>query len=280
MPSRLHYVSSSGARVSLDGGGAHVGTAPALRSRAWSYDLSWRSANGISRDAREAAVDAWLAPGAADELREQADRDLALRSPGRLVFDGAWYQRAYLAKSEVSEVHGRRVLKAALTFLLLDGAWRREVTTEFYADEVSDGSALDYPHDYEYDYGGSGANRTVTVAGLVPADVRLTVFGPVTDPRVVVAQGEFSNTYSANVTVPGGSRLVIDGSSYPRSIRLVGKYGEVEDRFADGVRGDGAGGGSYCFEPLRPGTSSVAWDGSFGFEMTHYQEEGEPPWSS
>lgn len=45
------------------------------------------------------------------------------------------------------------------------------------------------------------------------------------------------------------------------------------------MRGEGAGSGSYCFEPLRPGTSTVSWDGSFGFDITHYQEEGEPPWS-
>lgn len=80
--------------------------------------------------------------------------------------------------------------------------------------------------------------------------------------------------------MPGGSRLIIDGSSFPKTIKLVGMYGETEDRFADGMRGEGAGSGSYCFEQLRPGTSSVAWDGSFGFTMTHYLEEGEPPWSS
>lgn len=276
---RLTYTSSTGRVIELDAAGAYVGTAPKLRSREWSYALSWRSAYGVSRDAREAAVDAYLSPEAADALREQADRDIADSSPGRLTFDGRWYQRAYLAKSDVSEVYGRRGIKTELTFLLLDGAWRREVTTGFYANEVSDGSALDYPHDFDYDYGGSGANRTITVGGLVPADCRLTVYGPVTNPRVTVAQGEFSNTYSARVAVPGGSRLVIDGSSYPKGIQLIGTYGEVEDRFADGVRGEGAGSGSYCFEPLRPGTSTVSWDGSFGFDITHYQEEGEPPWS-
>ena len=276
---RLTYTSSTGEVIELEAAGAYVGCAPKLRSREWSYELSWRGAYGVSRDAREATVDAHLSPEAADALREQADRDMAVSSPGRLTFDGEWRQRASLAKSDVSEVYGRRGMRAELTFLLLDGAWSREVTTGFYANEVSDGSALDYPHDFEYDYGGSGANRTVTVEGLLPADMRMTVYGPVTNPRVVLTQGEFSNTYGVNVTVPGGSRLVIDGSSHPKAIQLVGTYGEVEDRFADGVRGEGAGSGSYCFEPLRPGTSTVSWDGSFGFDITHYQEEGEPPWS-
>lgn len=277
---RLAYVSSGGRRVELDGDGVFVGTAPKLRSREWSYTLGWRGASGISRDAREAALDAVMSAERADELRRLADRDLSSGTPGTLVFDGEWYQRAYIAKSEVETVYGRSAVRAALTVLLLDGAWRREDSTDFFAEEVSDGDALNYPHDFEYDYGGSGANRTVTVEGLLPADVRMTIFGPVTNPRVVVAQGEFSNTYGAKVTVPGGSRLVIDGSSHPKSIQLIGTYGEVEDRFADGVRGEGAGSGSYCFEQLRPGTSTVSWDGSFGFTLTTFREEGEPPWSS
>lgn len=277
---RLTYTSSTGKVIDLDAAGAYVGTAPKLRSRVWSYELSWRSAYGVSRDAREATVDAYLSPEAADALREQADRDMADSSPGRLTFDGEWYQRTYLAKSDVSEVYGRRGIKTELTFLLLDGAWRREVTTDFYATETEDPSGLDYLHDFDYDYGGSTASRSVTVDGLVPADLKFTVYGPVTNPRITVSQGTFTNVYEADVEVPGGSRLVIDGSSYPKSIQLIGTYGEVEDKFASGLRGEGAGSGSYCFEPLRPGTSSVAWDGSFGFTMTHYQEEGEPPWSS
>lgn len=277
---RLYYVSSTGERISLDGGGAFVGTAPKLRSRVWTYDLGWRSASGISRDAREATLGAFLTASAADRLREQADRDMANAAPGRIEFDGEWCQRAYIAKSEAETVYGRRAVKAELTVLLLDGAWRREVSAEFYATETEDPSGLDYPHDFEHDYGGSTASRSVTVGGLVPADLKLTVYGPVTNPRVAVSQGAFTNVYEVAVEVPGGSRLVIDGSSYPKSIQLIGTYGEVEDKFAAGLRGEGAGSGSYCFEPLRPGTSSVAWDGSFGFTMTHYQEEGEPPWSS
>ena len=277
---RLYYVSSTGERISLDGDGAFVGTAPKLRSREWTYDLGWRSASGISRGVREATLGAFLTASAADRLREQADRDMADAAPGRIEVDGEWYQRAYIAKSETETVYGRRAVKAELTVLLLDGAWRREVSADFYATETEDPSGLDHPHDFEYDYGGSTASRSVTVDGLVPADLKLTVYGPVTNPRVAVSQGAFTNVYEVAVEVPGGSRLVIDGSSYPKSIQLIGTYGEVEDRFADGLRGEGAGSGSYCFEPLRPGTSSVAWDGSFGFTMTHYQEEGEPPWSS
>lgn len=277
---RLYYVSSGGERVDLDGGGAFVGTAPKLRSRVWTYTLGWRGASGISRAAREAELDAVMTAERADELRRLADRDVSSGTPGTLVFDGEWCQRAYIAKSEVETVYGRRAVKAELTVLLLDGAWRREVSAEFYATETEDPSGLDHPHDFEYDYGGSTASRSVTVGGLVPADLKLTVYGPVANPRVAVSQGTFTNVYEAAVEVPGGSRLVIDGSSHPKSIQLIGTYGEVEDKFASGLRGEGAGSGSYCFEPLRPGTSSVAWDGSFGFTMTHYQEEGEPPWSS
>lgn len=280
---RLSYVASGGEEVELDAPGAWSGTALGLRGRAWSYELSWRGASGISRDAREAEWDvSFTDPAAADRLRRLADRDLSLGRPGRLVFDGEWSQRAYIAKSEPTEAYSSRGLRATLTALLLDGAWRREVDTDFFSarDEAGAGDWLDYPRDYPYDYGGSGVNRTVTVEGLVPAALRLEIYGPATNPRVTVTQGTWANVYAVDAEVPGGSRLVVDGSAFPKTIKLVGTYGEETDLFPKGVRGEGAGSGSYCFEPLPAGTSSVAWDGSFGFLMRHYEEEGEPPWSS
>ena len=41
----------------------------------------------------------------------------------------------------------------------------------------------------------------------------------------------------------------------------------------------GQGGGEYIFQPASPGTHEVEWDRSFGFDLTWYEEEGEPPWS-
>ena len=50
--------------------------------------------------------------------------------------------------------------------------------------------------------------------------------------------------------------------------------------FASARRGTGKGGGSYAFQPLTPGVSEVSWDGTFAFDLTVFEQEGEPPWES
>mgnify|MGYP007003682516 CR=1 FL=1 len=45
------------------------------------------------------------------------------------------------------------------------------------------------------------------------------------------------------------------------------------------TEGSGAGSGEYIFERVPAGTCEVSWDNSFGFDLTLYEEEGEPAWS-
>lgn len=276
---RLRYESPSGGAVELDAPGAWSGAALGLRGWEWSYALGWRSLSGASLDAREAEIEvSYTDPAAADLLRRLSVRDLSRREPGRVVVDGEWYQRAYLVASAPKRLTSRGPA-AAVKLALLDGTWRREVVTRTVpVSEIRD-AWLDYPHGYEYDYGGAGVNMTVTVGGLVPAPVRIVVYGPATDPVITATLDGVSNVYQVAAEVPAGAHLDIDGASFPKSIRLVGEYGDVTDLFAAGERGDGEGSGRYCFQPLPPGTSSLAWDGSFGFDIHHYEEEGEPPWS-
>ena len=60
---------------------------------------------------------------------------------------------------------------------------------------------------------------------------------------------------------------------------FVNADGSAVDVFAKARRGDGLGGGEYIFQPVSPGDHEVEWDRSFGFDLTWYEEEGEPPWS-
>lgn len=132
---------------------------------------------------------------------------------------------------------------------------------------------LDYPHDYPYDYSKSSATDSITPSVLTPSDVRLVVYGAAVNPYIIVG----GNRYQVNVSVPAGGYLVVDGRE--KTIMLTLADGTVQNVFSSGVRGDGAGGGSYIFERIPAGTSEVTYDGSFGFDLGWYEEEGEPPWS-
>ena len=275
MSSMVFYVSSTGERIALDGGGVHIGTANGLRGRKWSYTLGYRSVSGISRDAREVEIDAAFEDMAqADRLRALADHDMRSSAPGYLDVGGRWRQRALIAASEVSTVFCGFV-EATLTVLLLDGAWRREAIESFTPVQDSADEYLDYPHDFDYDFGGTHGESALTVDGSAPAPVKLVVYGPAQSVDIGIG----ANRYQVDAEVPQGSLLVIDGASFPKSITLVGQYGEVSDRFAAGVRGRGEGSGNYVFQPLEPGFQRVSWDRTYGFDLHYYVEEGEPPWS-
>ena len=139
--------------------------------------------------------------------------------------------------------------------------------------QISRDAYLDYPHNYPHDYQATSSTADVTPSVLTPSDVYLAVYGPAVNPYVIVG----GNRYQVNVTVPSGGYLVVDGRD--KTINLTLADGTVQNVFSSGVRGGGAGGGSYIFERVPAGTSEVTYDGSFGFDLGWYEEEGEPPWS-
>lgn len=275
MPGRLAYISSTGDRIELDARPTLSGTALGIRGRKWSYSLGWRSLTGISRDAREEQLDVTFRDkGVADRLRDLSDAAMMANAPGRLIIDGTWEQRAHLPAFDPTSI-SRGHLSGTLTVALLDGCWRRHKSVSIRPVGDAAGSNLDHPHDWPLDYGAQRPAATVFVDSPGPAPVRLTVYGPASQPAISIA----GNRYEFATEVPAGGYLVADGASWPKAIKSVAANGDARDAFADGERGTGEGSGRYCFQPLPPGRSTVTVDGTFGVDIDWYEERGEPPWS-
>lgn len=258
--------------VQLDGPLTYAGQAMGVRGREWDYRLGYRDLLDASRPARDAELEVVTTPELADEMRRSFDADVANGTPGTLVALGKWRQRALVVGARPSLAYAGQVAMR-LDLLLLDGAWRSLRTVEFRPVEADGGEWLDYPHPYPHGWGRAPAPGSVDTGLLSPCPVRLVVYGPAVSPYVVVGR----NRYEVETNVPEGAHLVVDGAQ--RTIVLVGADGTRTDCFAAGVRGTGAGGGEYVFEPVRPGEQAVSWDNSFGFDLGWYAEEGEPPWS-
>ena len=271
---QLEYVPGIGGQsVQLDGPSSFVGIAENLRSREWEYEIGYRDLVSATRPAREVDVTFNADYATADELRRVADADVTARTPGIFVAQKEWRQRGYILASQPNDIHYGR-LSTELKIALLDGAWWRLVVRSFMPSGSGGGDTyLDYPHDYPYDYQKTSYTGDVTPSVLTPSDVYLVVYGPAVNPYVIVG----GNRYQVNVTVPSGGYLVVDGRE--KSIMLTLADSTVQNVFSSGVRGGGAGGGSYIFEQIPAGTNEVTYDGSFGFDLGWYEEEGEPPWS-
>lgn len=274
---RLSYISGTGAaEVCLDCRSALAGTAEGIRGREWEYSVGYRAIAAATRAARKCSLSVtFLDLSVADELRRLADRDVAMATPGTLAVDG-WSQRAYITAAEPSSI-SRAHMAADLTVVLLDGVWRKGHTVAFeqLTATSGDGEFLDMPYDLPYDLGVPSGRRYVDVTGWGASPLRFVVYGPCIDPSVRID----GNLYRVEAVVPEGGHLVVDPLASPRSVTLVNADGSAVDVFSKARRGDGLGGGEYIFEPVRPGAHEVVWDRSFGFDLTWYEEEGEPPWS-
>lgn len=274
---RLSYVSGTGAiEVSLDGCGVFAGTAVGVRGRSWSYSLGYASLTGVTRKARECSLTlAFTDPARADALRHVADRDMARGTPGKLLADG-WEQRAYIVECEPADVFGGWH-KAEATVVLLDGVWRRGHTVPFepLTATAGDGDFLDLPYDLPCDLGVPSTRKYIDVGEWGSAPLKFTIYGPAVNPAIRIG----GNWYRVDLTISEGGYLVVDPLAVPRAVTLVNADGSTVDAFPKARRGEGLGGGEYIFQPASAGTHEVEWDKSFGFDLTWYEEEGEPPWS-
>lgn len=271
---RLRYVSGTGSMaVEMDGPSTYSGTAAGIRGREWAYSIGYRSLAGASRPARECSLSVAFADGReADHMRRLADRDMLNGTPGRLVADG-WEQRCYISKSDVAAVFGG-FHSAELTVVLLDGVWRRGHTLSFERSASAEGGDfLDLPYDLPYDLGPRSASGLFSSSEWGEHPVRLVVHGPCANPAVRID----GNVHRVDVAVYEGCRLVVDPLA--RTVSVVDRAGGEFDVFPAAHRGEGLGSGEYIFEPAGPGRHEVGWDGSFRFDLTWYEEEGEPPWS-
>lgn len=274
---RLSYISGTGAaEVCLDCRSALAGTAEGVRGREWGYSVGYRSIAAATRAARECSLSVtFLDLAVADELRRLADRDVSMATPGTLAIDG-WTQRAYITAADPSSI-SRAHMAAKLTVVLLDGVWRKGHTVPFDPLTATTGGDgfLDLPYDLPYDLAVPSPRSYIDVGEWGAAPLKFTIYGPCTNPAVRID----GNWYGVDVTVPDGGYLVVDPLAVPRSVTLVNADGSTVDAFPKAHRGDGLGSGEYIFQPASAGTHEIDWDKSFGFDLTWYEEEGEPPWS-
>lgn len=273
----LGYTSAvTGARHDMQCTDIVSGEPGAVRADSWDYKTGYRDLSYAARKARKETVTvAVLDLAAADALRLAADADLASMTPGTLDFDG-WEQRCYIAGVEVTAVTGRAAA-LKLEVVLLDGVWRKKEKYEFRPGTGSGTVGVSHGYDYGYDYGypySVETSREIEVASIVASPFQIIVYGPAVRPSITIG----GNRYQVRTDVPDGGYLLID--SIEGTVTKVAKNGYRTNALPDAVLGGGVGSGSYIFEDIPAGTSTVSYDGSFGWDLEVYREDGAVPWTS
>lgn len=279
----------------------------------WKYDSALNQVRNFSRDPVEKSVPIVInadndADGLAlrDRLFEIAEKDVLANEPGRLYFHD-WYMMGYVIASAKSNYMLKdSIMQNSLTFVSETGMWYREKTVSLppeteslnvhvYRDPIvttypgTDPKPLDpsflypdfsydyshppktktiYPmYDFAYDYMRQIGHKSIVANGFKASDFVLTIWGYVDHPIVRIG----GHAYGVDATVFEGERLVID--SRAKTIRKIGRLGEVTNLFNARDKEQSV------FEPIPPGSNPITWPGTYGVDLTVYEERSEPAWT-
>ena len=266
------YISGTGfERIDLNCASATVWAPNDLHASEWAYDIGNGMLTGAVREPCDIGVDiALMDLSQAARMRRVFDRDIANGTPGALVVNG-YSQRACATAVKPRSLSGGAA-SATVTFALLEGVWRLGHVVQFAPQAQGPFESM-VPYDLPCDLAPPPPNTHVEASAWFSSPMKLTVYGPCVDPAVEIG----GNRYEVSANVPEGARVEVDQVSM--TAVMVTATGDVLDVLADCSFGEGPGTGAYIFQPLPAGVSKAEWDGSFGFDVEWYEEEGAPPWN-
>lgn len=271
----LKYTNTKGQVFDFDQKGVHP-----VFTGAYDWEASVLELNGtvaeFSRSSNEieigCAITRWARRNKVmDELYEVIAYDLAANAEGTLSI-GEWQMTGAFTKSaKTNWWRQSEGVSYTLTFRAQNPYWVRINAQSFYR-VTAPGSALDYPHDYPFDYGGSGQSGSIIADTVYDCDFRMIIYGAATNPYVIIG----NTRYQINTALASGDILIIDTAKCIVEKRT--EAGIVSNEFSntpDASRGSG----EYIFELIKPGASYMSWDGTFGFDLTIYERRDERAWS-
>lgn len=277
MKESARYVNHKGKSIDLNSGGIYVSSGELS-----DWSIAYSSTNGRLSSFRveQGSIPLSLIVGGRTDAKGMAKRnelyetvaiDVEAERPGRL-YVGEWYITGYIVESRKDRYwYTGAAAEYEMEFVSARPLWTREHDYSFRSMS-REGVCLVYPHGYPYDYAAPSSVGVLDSPSVLPSPVTITVFGPASNPRVTIG----GNRYEVAAEVPDGGLLIIDGLD--RKITIRTEYGIEKNAFHLRVGKQKIGCGTFAFEPVPPGRSTVSWDGSFGFNAKVFERRYERRW--
>lgn len=204
-----------------------------------------------------------------DALHEDMERDVQMKTPGKLIYNGFSIDCYPVASKTYSNSSGTRTYND-ISFYCPYPMWSQEELKSFNAVNTG-GSAeggFDYEFDYEFDYMTElSLSIYCKIDHFCPCEFRMTIYGPCTNPSITIG----GHVYQVYQTLAAAEYMVIDSRA-----RTVTKYlinGTPVNVF-NSRRFD-----MSVFEPLPVGKVQVVRNSGFGADILIYKERSEPAWT-
>ena len=271
----LRYVASSGNIYNLRDGSLRTGADANFHDWVWeviAVALQYGSrVSGFTRSPQE--YEATLSLFGSEEskqkqleaLHDDFELDVRNLTPGRLYWND-YYIDCFARKSTTKPGENNVAVENTVSFYCPYPFWIKEDTKSFFGQASGTAETfLDYPYDYDYDYfsGGSGS-ATWSTDFPFKSDFRMAIYGPAVNPRIVIND----QVYQILDVLEASEHVVIDS-----------KHGTIEKTTASGQRVNAFDlrnkAESVC-EQIPAKSLSLSWPGTFGFDLTLYEERSEP----
>lgn len=271
----LKYVASSGREYNLRSG--TLRTRRGASFHAWKYDPSavalqyGERVTAFTKDA--ATYEATLTLFGTDEeklalldqMHDDFELDMRNVTPGRLIWND-YYIECFASESKTDPDDSNFLVDNKVSFYCPSPFWVREKKRHFYPiTGDAQEPFLDYPYDYPYDYF-SGVSGAVSWPTEIPfeSDFEMIIFGPAVDPRILIN----GHGYQIIDTLEQAERITIN--SKLGTIVKTRANGRTENAF------DLRNKAESVFDKVPAGTLRISWPGTFGFDMTLFEERSEP----
>ena len=201
-------------------------------------------------------------------LTDIFETDILSSAPGRLYIDEQ-YMIGYIKSSEKDNWETDQIIQGEYGLTTDNPFWITEKHFSFQKKTAKEKifEPLDYPYDFPYDLTREqvGLDK-IEGSDLSDSHFKLTIYGPAVFPEIhigghiyrvntVVAEGEYLTIDSREETVV---RCMIDGT----------KINEFDNRDHD----------HSVFKKIPGGIMETEWNGSFGWDITLFEERSEPRW--
>lgn len=282
MDTAIRYTNRRGESMEFGGGSDSLHYLEhGLRDWAWSYSTGAASGKVTSFSAggpKEISFPVGIAAeseadgiGARNRLMLLGEPDIEAKEPGTIEVPGGWSMRCWIIGGEPTNYWmDDRYAEFELTLLAESPVWTRESETRFEPAPAESGG-IDFPFEFPFEFQPESGAKSVSNDGMSACKWLWRVYGPATSPYMRVGD----NLHKVNVEVPSGARLEVDSREH--SVRLIMADGTVEDAYSKRERGR-IHGGSYLFERIPEGDSSVTWDGTFSFDVVLYESRIAAPY--
>lgn len=247
-----------------------------LRDYQWSYDSNiTKFDRGVVTKTLKVCVigKEENAIKAKDALYEIFEKDVLAMKKGTFTVGGYKMNAFVYGSKKTDYLTSKGVLVVELDVITDTPQWKTEKTFSFMSDtetnDVDNGrdylEAVGYPYGYSY----SQTNAEVYNDSFYACGFRLVVYGAVTNPIITIG----GKVYRVDVTVAKGEYLEIVSDGINKTITLYKNGNVKEDCFAKRYKPQSV------FAKIETGMNLVAWDNTFGFDLTLLQERSEPKWT-